>query len=110
MRCMWSGGTAIPFLPLALESSGWSSCPPYFTLGEEVSGTHWIEGWVGPSEGMDADGYRKICYLYWQSNPRYPDYRQAHPFDIHWCQGPVSYYRGVQKNALSLIVNIFGTK
>jgi hypothetical protein len=49
------------FLTSALDGGVVSVTPrPRFTPGERTSGTHWIEGWVGPRTGLDAGARRKI--------------------------------------------------
>jgi hypothetical protein len=52
---MGSGGIAPPFLTSELDGDELSaSRPGCFTPGERASGTHWIEGWVGPRVGLDT--------------------------------------------------------
>jgi hypothetical protein len=42
------------FLTPTLAGGEWSASRPVrFTSGERASGTHWIEGWVGPRAGLD---------------------------------------------------------
>jgi hypothetical protein len=42
------------FLTLALVGGEWSASRPCcFTPGKELSGTHFIEGWVDPRAGLD---------------------------------------------------------
>jgi hypothetical protein len=48
------------FLTSALDGGEWSaSRPGRFTPGEIATGTHWIEGWMSPSAGLDAVEKRK---------------------------------------------------
>jgi hypothetical protein len=43
------------FLTSALVGGEWSaSLPCGFTPGERASGTHWIEGWVGPRASLET--------------------------------------------------------
>jgi hypothetical protein len=53
---MWgSGGITPPFLTSELDGGEWSaSHPGRFTSGEIAPGTHWIGGWMGPRDGLDA--------------------------------------------------------
>jgi hypothetical protein len=49
-----SGGTAPPFLTLALEGDDWSnSYPAHFTPEEIAPSTHWIGGWLSFRGGLD---------------------------------------------------------
>jgi hypothetical protein len=42
------------FLTSALVEGEWSASRPCRLIyGERASGTHWIEGWVGPRAGLD---------------------------------------------------------
>jgi hypothetical protein len=46
---MGSGGTAPPFLTLAVDADEWSASPHgYFILRERAPSTHFIGGWSGP--------------------------------------------------------------
>jgi hypothetical protein len=45
---------------------------PRFTPGERTPDTHWIEGWVGPRAGLDAEARRKILCPCRGSNPDRP--------------------------------------
>jgi hypothetical protein len=48
-------------LTLALDGGEWlASCPGSFTPKERTPGTHWIGGWVGPRDVLDAVVKRKI--------------------------------------------------
>jgi hypothetical protein len=60
---MWgSGGIAPPFLILALDGVEWSASRlGRFNPWENVPGTHWIGGWVGPRAGLDAVEKKKSC-------------------------------------------------
>jgi hypothetical protein len=52
------------FFPSALAGGEWSASRPYrFTPGEKATGTHWIEGWVGPRAGLDNVVNRKFLTL-----------------------------------------------
>jgi hypothetical protein len=60
---MGSEGIDPPFLTSALDGVEWSgSRPGRFTLGEEVSCTHWIGGWVGLRAELNAVEKRKVSY------------------------------------------------
>jgi hypothetical protein len=49
------------FLTAELDGGEWlASRLGRFTPGETASGTHWIGGWVGPGDGLDAVEKRKI--------------------------------------------------
>jgi len=44
----------------ALEGGEWSvSRPGRFTPGKKAPGTHWLAGWVGPRNVLDAVTKRK---------------------------------------------------
>jgi hypothetical protein len=43
----------VSFTSVLVRSDHSASCPCCFTPGEEVPGTHWIGGWVGPGAGMN---------------------------------------------------------
>jgi hypothetical protein len=45
---------------------------PRFTPGEQTIGTHWIEGWVGPRAGLDAEVRGEILCPCRRSNPGRP--------------------------------------
>jgi hypothetical protein len=46
-----------------MEVSGQLHAPATLPPGNEPPGTHWIEGWVGPTADMDAVENRKILHL-----------------------------------------------
>jgi hypothetical protein len=49
------------FLASVLDGDEWSaSCHGHFTLGEKITGTHWIGGWVGLRNSLEAVEKRKI--------------------------------------------------
>jgi hypothetical protein len=91
-----SGRVAPPFSTSALdecELSGLRSCR--FTPGKEPTGTHWIGGWVGPRERLDAVEWRKISCLCRKWNPGRPArssslYRLSYP---GFCTIENSYWR-----------------
>jgi hypothetical protein len=59
-----SVGIAPPFLTMALDGGGWSaSRSSHFTPRERAPSVHWLEGWVGPSAGLDTMKKRKILLL-----------------------------------------------
>jgi hypothetical protein len=69
-RRMGDWSVAPPFLTSALDGSEWlASSTGRFTPRERASGTHWIEGWVGPRAGLDAVEKRKISRPSRESNP-----------------------------------------
>jgi len=37
-----------------------SACPGCFTPRERAADNHWIGGWVGPRDSLDAEAKRKI--------------------------------------------------
>jgi hypothetical protein len=84
-----SGGTAVPFLTLALDGGEWSaSRPGRFTAGETEPVNHWIGGWVGPRASLDTVEYRKIPCPCRKSNPSRPAhspslYRLRYPGSLH---------------------------
>jgi hypothetical protein len=47
--------------------------PGRFTPRERAPDTHWIGGWVGPGDVLDAMVKRKIPSLCRESNPRTPN-------------------------------------
>jgi hypothetical protein len=52
------------FLTSALDGGERSSSHPgHITPGERATGTHWIEGWVGPRAGLNDVERRKILPL-----------------------------------------------
>jgi hypothetical protein len=56
-----------------LDSARWkwaASRPGWFILRENVQGTHWTGGWVGPRADLDAVEKRKKFPLCRESNPR----------------------------------------
>jgi hypothetical protein len=60
-------------LTAALDGDEWSaSCPGRFTPRERALGTHWIGGWVGPRDVLDAVVKRKIPSPRRESKPRTP--------------------------------------
>jgi hypothetical protein len=67
----YGGSECIAFL--FLTSTLWAEwsilypCP--FNLGETITRTHGIGGWVAPKAGLDAMVNRKIPYLYQESKP-----------------------------------------
>jgi hypothetical protein len=54
-----------------MEVSGRLHALGRFTPRERAPGTHWIEGWVGPRDVLDAVK-RKIPSPHRESNPRTP--------------------------------------
>jgi hypothetical protein len=49
------------FLTSVLDGDEWSaSRPGRFILEERAPGTHWIDGWVGPSVCMEAIKKSKV--------------------------------------------------
>jgi hypothetical protein len=57
----------------ALDGGEWSaSRPNHFTPRERAPSTHWIGGWVGPRDVLDAVVKRKIPSPRRESNPRTP--------------------------------------
>jgi hypothetical protein len=57
----------------ALDGGKWSAyCPGRFTPRERAPGTHWIGGWVGLRNVLDAVVKRKIPSPRRESNPRTP--------------------------------------
>jgi hypothetical protein len=57
----------------ALDGDEWSaSRPGRFTPRERVPSIHWIGGWVGPKDVLDAVVKRKIPSSRRESNPRTP--------------------------------------
>jgi hypothetical protein len=60
---MGSGCIDHTFLTSVLVGGEWSaSRPDRFTPGEKT-GTHWIEGWVGPRAGLDNVEQRQFLLL-----------------------------------------------
>jgi hypothetical protein len=60
-------------LTSALDGGGWSaSRPGRFTPRERAPDTHWIGGWVGPRDVLDAVVKRKIPSSRLKSNLRTP--------------------------------------
>jgi hypothetical protein len=58
-------------LTSALDGGEWSaSHPGRFTPGERATGTHWIRGWMGPRDVLDAVVKRKSPSHLQESNPR----------------------------------------
>lgn len=51
---MGGGGTAPPFLILALGGSGQLHALTTLTPGKEPLLTNWIGDWVGPAAGLNA--------------------------------------------------------
>jgi hypothetical protein len=104
-----SEGTAPAYLTSALDGGEWSashSC--CFTPRENVPGTHWVGGWVGPRTSLDAVEKRKILQ-FWESNPRCPAhspllYRLSYPNfysklileDFLWCNKCMDYITWVR--------------
>jgi hypothetical protein len=60
---MGSGGIAPPFLTSALDDGGeWPiSRSRRFTPGEISPGAHWIGGWVGLKDGLNAVKRKNDC-------------------------------------------------
>jgi hypothetical protein len=61
---IWGGaGIAPPFLTSTLDGGELSaSRPGHFNLRERAFITHWIGGWVGPRDTLDAVEMRKILH------------------------------------------------
>jgi hypothetical protein len=77
MKAYWGSGGIAPRSTLSLTSAlggdVWSaSRSGRFTSREGAPGTHWIGGWVGPRDVLDAVVKRKIPSLRRESNPRTP--------------------------------------
>jgi hypothetical protein len=67
-----SGGIAPPFLTSALDGGEWPvSNPDRFTPRKMAPGPHWIGGWVGLRDSLDAVKKRKSCPCR-ESNPGRP--------------------------------------
>jgi hypothetical protein len=71
MEAQWGrGGIApTPSRPWQLMGRVLSVTPrPRFTPGGRTPGTHWTEGWVGPTAGLDSEIRGKILCLCRGSN------------------------------------------
>jgi hypothetical protein len=63
-----------PFLTWALYGGEWSDLRPgRFTPGERDAGTHWIEGCMGPIDGLEMVAEEIPTCPCRQSNPGRPD-------------------------------------
>jgi hypothetical protein len=65
MKTYWgTRGITLPFLISALDKGrGSASTPSHFNMGAKASGTHWIEGWLGPRASVAAVEGKKKSYL-----------------------------------------------
>jgi hypothetical protein len=74
-RHMGIGDKAPPFLSMALDGCEVSaSCLCHFLLGDRISGTYWIGGWVGLRASLDAMEKRKMFCPSQEMNPSCPDH------------------------------------
>jgi hypothetical protein len=74
MKTYWGSGRILhEFLTSAVDGRGWSaSHPDRFTPKERAPDIHWIGGWVGPRDILDAVVKKKIPSPRRESNPRTP--------------------------------------
>jgi hypothetical protein len=64
-----------PYLILALDGGEWPvSHPGCFTPGLRANGYHWIRGWVGPTDGLDAVEKTIISCLVVQLYKIFPEF------------------------------------
>jgi hypothetical protein len=72
MKRHWGSGDIAPLiLDLGTRGGEWSaSRHRRFTPSEGAPGNHWIGGWVGPRDVLDAVVKRKIPSLRRESNPK----------------------------------------
>jgi hypothetical protein len=82
---MGSGGTAPPFLNVALDGGEWSGTRPgRFTFGKRALDDHCKGGWVDARTGLDAVEKIKLSFHCRESNSDSPDrspsvYRLSYP-------------------------------
>jgi hypothetical protein len=99
---MGDGDIASPFLISVLDGGEWSvSRTGRFTPGEREHATHWIGGWVGSRDGVDACGVRKISCLYQKSNP----IRQARSLSLYRLSCLGSYVPAPHKNKTEALLS-----